>query len=61
MEDAIAQIITPQNKFNLHQIVAEFDVNQTTLQHCFANLTNCHHKHIKQQKLLTKKENALTN
>ena len=60
MEDAIAQAITPQNKLNLRQITAEFDVNRTTLQRRLAGLTNRHHGYIKQQKLLTEKENALT-
>ena len=60
MEDAIAQAITPQNKLNLRQIAAEFDVNRTTLQCCLAGLTNRHHEHIKQQKLLTEEKNTLT-
>ena len=59
MEDAIAQAITPQNELNLRQIAAEFDINRTTLQHHLAGLTDCHHRHIKQQKLLTEEENVL--
>ena len=59
MENAIAQTIMPQNELNLHQIAIEFDINWTTLQRCFAGLTNCHHRHIKQQKLFTEKKNAL--
>ena len=60
MEDAIAQAITPQNELSLRQIAAEFDVNRTTLQRRLAGLTDRHHGHIKQQKLLTEEENTLT-